>query len=78
MGIYQKYPKGRGIIGSRGLNRVFMVLIIHFQFPIVHPCDKADKGGCNQVCIKRKAWHVCSCKSGFMLGNDKRICNKGL
>ena len=36
-----------------------------------------NKGGCSQICNKRKEWHVCSCKVGFMLGKDKKTCNKG-
>ena len=44
---------------------------------LVHPCDKETKGGCNQICNKRKEWYECSCESGFVLGKDKKICNKG-
>ena len=44
---------------------------------LVHPCDKPNKGGCGQICNKRKEWHVCSCKTGFVLGRDNKTCNKG-
>ena len=46
-------------------------------YNLVHPCDKANKGGCSQLCNKRKEWHVCSCNAGFLLREDKRTCIKG-
>ena len=48
-----------------------------FLLILVHPCDKPNKGGCGQICNKRKEWHVCSCKTGFVLGRDNKTCNKG-
>ncbi len=60
-----------------------LILLYNLQFTIyyftnlVHPCDKANKGGCSQICNKRKEFHVCSCKAGFVLGKDKKSCNKG-
>ncbi len=51
-------------------------LIHHFQF-LVHPCDEASKGGCSQICNKRKEKHECSCEVGFVLTEDKMSCKKG-
>ncbi len=51
-------------------------MIFHFIF-LVHPCDKVNKGGCSQICNKRKDLHVCSCKAGFVLAKDKTTCNIG-
>ena len=49
-----------------------------YYFPIsVHPCDKKSKGGCSQICNKRKDLHVCSCEAGFVLAKDKMTCDKG-
>ena len=48
----------------------------HFQ-TLVHPCDEANNGGCSQICNKRKEKHECSCDVGFVLGEDKKGCNKG-
>ena len=51
-------------------------LIIHFQY-LVHPCDKANNGGCSQICNKRNEKHECSCENGFVLEEDKTNCRKG-
>ena len=47
-----------------------------FQF-LVHPCDKANNGGCSQICNKRMEKHECSCEAGFVLKEDKMTCKKG-
>ncbi len=48
------------------------------SFPcLVHPCDTASNGGCNQICKKRKHKYTCACNDGFVLGNDGRKCSKG-
>ena len=44
---------------------------------LVHPCDTADNGGCNQICNKQKHKHECACEDGFVLGKDGKTCNKG-
>ena len=50
----------------------------NYPFPIlVHACDEAKKGGCSQICNKRKENHECSCESGFVLEEDKMTCKKG-
>lgn len=49
---------------------------LDFQF-LVHPCDEANNGGCNQICNKRKEKHECSCETGFVLTEDKKTCIKG-
>ncbi len=69
---YRKYGpslKCRNGTGAWLANSVYEIKI--------HPCDKENNGGCNQVCNKREEWHVCSCKAGFVLGKDKRTCKKG-
>ena len=48
----------------------------NFQF-LVHPCEKENKGGCSQICNKRKEKHECSCEVGYVLTRDKRTCKKG-
>ena len=64
-------------IGNKILIRNDVVTdIIHFSI-LVHPCDKANNGGCSQLCKKRKEWHVCSCKAGFVLVKDNRTCKRG-
>lgn len=52
-------------------------MLIFLSTLLVHPCDKSDNGGCNQICNKRKEWHECSCETGFALGKDKMTCKKG-
>ena len=47
-------------------------------FPcLVHPCDTANNGGCNQICHKKKNNYECACKDGFVLGKDGQTCTKG-
>ena len=48
----------------------------HFPY-LVHPCDKASNGGCNQICNKRKEKFECGCEDGFVLAKDGKACNKG-
>ena len=36
----------------------------------VHPCDKPDKAGCEQTCLKNGDAAKCSCSEGFNLGED--------
>ena len=48
------------------------------MFILVHPCDKATKGGCDQVCEKDGAKAVCKCdKEGFQLEEDNQSCEFG-
>ncbi len=51
-------------------------LIMHIQ-SLVHPCDEANKGGCSQICNKRKEKHECSCEPGFVLAENNATCKKG-
>ena len=44
---------------------------------LVHPCDKANKGGCSQICYKMNETYECSCEPGFILRKDKATCQKG-
>ena len=48
----------------------------YFPF-LVHPCDTGSNGGCSQICNKRNWKHECACEDGFVLGKDKKTCNKG-
>merc|ERR1712203_551459 len=41
----------------------------------IHPCDKADKGGCDDVCTKVGNSAKCSCtKTGYTLKADGKGC----
>merc|ERR1712168_244369 len=40
-----------------------------------HPCN-INNGGCNQICRKIGKKAQCRCKSGFILGKDKKTCTK--
>lgn len=43
-------------------------------FILVHPCDLPCKAGCSQICNKKGNGFLCSCKSGFELGEDRKTC----
>ena len=44
----------------------------------VHPCDKDDKGGCEQVCEKKGEEAVCKCNEGFKpTEEDANKCEEG-
>lgn len=55
---------------------IFLCLIDICNY-LVHPCDETRKGGCSQICNKRKGDYVCSCETGFVLAQDTRTCTKG-
>merc|ERR1712212_1009534 len=40
-----------------------------------HPCN-INNGGCNQICRKIGKKAQCRCKSGFILGKDKKTCTQ--
>merc|ERR1711931_571533 len=40
-----------------------------------HPCN-INNGGCNQICRKIGMKAQCRCKSGFILGKDKKTCTQ--
>ena len=45
----------------------------------VHPCDKENKGGCDQTCNKEDEKAVCSCAAPeFKLGEDGKSCLPGI
>ena len=45
---------------------------------LVHPCDRADKGGCSQICNKKGDDAFCACNNGFVLDEiNKKTCRKG-
>ena len=45
----------------------------------VHPCDQANKGGCNDTCTKNGDQADCSCtKTGHILHTDGKNCGKGV
>ena len=66
--------------------RVFLefMLILHekyfmisvFFFISVHPCDRENNGGCDQICIKAKKKSKCGCREGFHLLPDQLTCDK--
>ena len=53
-----------------------MVPINNF-YDLVHPCDEANNGGCNQICNKKKEKHECSCEGGFVLIEDNMTWIRG-
>ena len=43
---------------------------------LVHPCDKADKGGCERQCVKKgEEEFICACPLGFQLNYDGKKCD---
>ena len=44
----------------------------------VHPCDKPNKGGCEQICDKDGEKAVCSCVSpyDYTLSANGKTCDK--
>ena len=46
------------------------------HFYLVHPCDRKDNGGCNQVCDKEGDNKTCSCDEGFELLPDGVNCKE--
>ena len=42
-----------------------------------HPCDKPNKGGCQQICSKKGDEAECECDEGFKLAADGKSCDKG-
>ena len=57
--------------------RVNLSFVMNYYSVLVHPCDTASNGGCSQICNKRKNTYECACDDGFIIGGDKRTCNKG-
>ena len=45
--------------------------LCHF---IVHPCDKPDKAGCQQICKKVGEEPQCACEAGYKLVGEE--CEK--
>lgn len=45
-------------------------------FLLVHPCDKPDKAGCSDKCVKVGPKPVCKCKKGRKLAG-KTTCVPG-
>ena len=44
---------------------------------LVHPCDKAEKGGCEQTCEKKgEEEYICTCPVGYKLNDDGKKCDK--
>ena len=46
------------------------------NFLSVHPCDKTNKAGCEQLCKKKGDEAVCKCKPGFKLAKNRKNCTK--
>ena len=57
------------IIRDRRINELYL-------FITVHPCDSAEKGGCEHVCNKDGDQSVCSCNDGYKLKEDQHSCVK--
>ena len=36
----------------------------------MHPCDKAEKGGCEQICNKKGEKALCGCNDGFKVSTE--------
>ena len=36
----------------------------------MHPCDKDDKAGCEQVCNKKGDEALCGCEEGYKVSED--------
>lgn len=64
-------------MGVNYLPRWIFLYLIDNCNNLVHPCDETIKGGCSQICNKRKENYKCSCETGFVLAKDKRTCTKG-
>ena len=43
----------------------------------MHPCDKGNNGGCDQVCNKNGNSSSCSCNDGYKLAVDEVTCDEG-
>ena len=43
---------------------------------LVHPCDKEDKGECEETCEKKGETFICSCPPGSKLNADGKKCDK--
>ena len=54
-----------------------LLLMNYFPIFLVHPCDTASNGGCNQICKKHMQKYTCACEGGFKLGKDGKACIKG-
>ena len=39
----------------------------------INECSN-NNGGCDQICINKNGFHVCSCNESFVLANDGRTC----
>ena len=60
------------------LSLYLFLMNILSSFPLVHPCDKETKGGCDQICVKNGEKHTCACNAPeFKLGDDGKKCDKG-
>ena len=58
--------------------RMHGCMFVCFLFYLVHPCDKPNKGGCDQRCNKDGDQFNCSCKPiDYILAEDRKSCTKG-
>ena len=49
------------------------IIFLYFIFS-VHPCDKPDKAGCQQICKKVGEEPQCACEEGYKLVGEE--CEK--
>ena len=60
-------------------NKLYLVSYISQKpFLPVHPCDKADKAGCEQTCNKKGVEAQCACEEGFLLKEDGKTCKESM
>ena len=55
-----------------------MICISSIFFWAIHPCDKKDKGDCQQICEKDGTEAKCKCEKDFKLNDDGKTCDSNL
>ena len=41
----------------------------------MHPCDRDNQGGCDQICLKDGKMAKCTCREGYELSEDGITCD---
>ena len=47
---------------------------LNISYILVHPCDKDDNGGCEQICNKVGKEAECACEANYNLQDDGKKC----
>jgi len=57
-----------------------MEYVLHFITICVTDIDEcsSQSHGCDQICNNKNGSYNCLCNVGFFLGDDRRICYKGI